>query len=90
MLRLLSLILSEGWRWEERWRRWSRQTADVLLPLLAQGRVRLDSLEALTSLLSLLHSFAPGTLRPVDAILQVLFTVHESEVSRLYLGDDTN
>lgn len=82
VLQLLSLILHEGWRWEDKWRRWSRQTADTILPLLAEGKIRLDSSSALFTFLQLLNNLAPGTLRPIDPVLKVFFAVQQSEVSK--------
>ncbi|XP_039275419.1 huntingtin isoform X2 [Nilaparvata lugens] len=79
VLHLLSLILGEGWRWEERWRKLSRHTADTILPKLAQGKVILEKPQHLASLLQLLNSLAPGTLRPVDQVLKVLFTAQQPE-----------
>ncbi|KAG8267650.1 hypothetical protein J6590_047235 [Homalodisca vitripennis] len=79
VLSLLARILSADSSGEE-CKRWSHQTADVLMPLLAQGRVRLDSAEAIGSLLSLLGSFLPRTLSPPDPVLRVLFTSQLYEV----------
>ncbi|KDR16213.1 huntingtin [Zootermopsis nevadensis] len=74
VLELLSMVLNESRESEERWRRWSRQVVDALLPLLAQGRVRLESREAQHSLQRLLASVAPCVLRPVDSLLRTLFS----------------
>jgi huntingtin len=74
VLELLSVVLNESHESEERWRRWSRQVVDILLPLLAQGRVRLESREAQHSLQRVLASVAPCVLRPVDSLLRTLFS----------------
>ncbi|XP_075211811.1 huntingtin isoform X2 [Lycorma delicatula] len=79
VLQLLGVILKEGWRWEERWRKWSRLTADTVLPTLAQDKVLLDTPDSLSSLLYLINSLAPGTLRPVDQILKVLFNTQQPQ-----------
>lgn len=84
MLSLLSMVLSAD-RSGEECKRWSHQTADVLMPLLTQGRVRLDCAEAVAALLNLLGSFLPRTLSPPDPILRVLFTsqLYVSQLSAL-------
>nr|CAD7264748.1 unnamed protein product [Timema shepardi] len=77
VLELLGLVLSEsrqGCDWEERWRRWSRQVMDTLLPLLAKGRVRLESRVAQLALHRLLAAASPCVLRPVDPLLKVLLS----------------
>ncbi|KAK7793413.1 hypothetical protein R5R35_014313 [Gryllus longicercus] len=77
VLDLLSAVLSER-ESEERWRRWSRQVIDALLPLLAQGRVRLESRAAQQALHRLLAACAPSVLRPADPLLRVLFATPPS------------
>nr|CAD7204343.1 unnamed protein product [Timema douglasi] len=77
VLELLGLVLAEsrqGCDWEERWRRWSRQVMDTLLPLLAKGRVRLESRVAQLALHRLLAAASPCVLRPVDPLLKVLLS----------------
>ncbi|RZF49148.1 hypothetical protein LSTR_LSTR008434 [Laodelphax striatellus] len=64
---------------QERWRKLSRHTADTILPKLAQGKIILEKPADLASLLRLLNSLAPGTLRPVDQVLKVLFTAQQPE-----------
>lgn len=79
------MVLNESRESEERWRRWSRQVVDALLPLLAQGRVRLESREAQHSLQRLLASVAPCVLRPVDSLLRTLFSEAPQMVSYFIL-----
>jgi len=81
VLELLSVVLNESRESDERWRRWSRQVVDTLLPLLAQGRVRLESRQAQHSLQRVLTSVAPCILRPVDSLLRTLFTEAPQMVS---------
>ena len=81
VLELLSMVLNESRESDERWRRWSRQIVDTLLPLLAQGRVRLESRQAQHSLQRVLTSVAPCILRPVDSLLRTLFTEAPQMVS---------
>jgi hypothetical protein len=85
VLELLSVVLNESRESEERWRRWSRQVVDTLLPLLAQGRVRLESREAQHSLQCVLASVAPCVLRPVDSLLRTLFSEAPQLVSYFIL-----
>ncbi|XP_049777630.1 huntingtin [Schistocerca cancellata] len=72
VLELLALVLSER-ESEERWRRWSRQVVDAVLPLLASGRIRLESREAQQALNRVLGAAAPSVLRPADPLLRSLF-----------------
>lgn len=58
---------------EEKWRRWSRLTIDSLLPVLAAGKVRLESKEAHIALVKLFSAVSPTVFRPVDPLLKVLF-----------------
>ncbi|XP_069698723.1 huntingtin isoform X2 [Periplaneta americana] len=74
VLELLSVVLTESRDSEERWRRWSRQLVDLLLPQLAQGRVRLESRTAQHALQRVLGAVAPCVLRPVDPLLRALFS----------------
>jgi huntingtin len=79
------MVLNESRDSEERWRRWSRQVVDTLLPLLAQGRVRLESRAAQHSLQHVLTSVAPCVLRPVDSLLRTLFSEVPGMVSYFIL-----
>ncbi|XP_071947754.1 huntingtin-like isoform X2 [Antedon mediterranea] len=57
---------------EEKWKRLSRQSIDIILPLLAKQQMNLDSQKALDSLHQLLAAVAPSALRPVDILLKTL------------------
>ncbi|XP_064420262.1 huntingtin isoform X1 [Latimeria chalumnae] len=60
---------------EDKWKRLSRQIADVILPMLAKQQMHLDSHEALGVLNSLFETVAPSSLRPVDMLLRSMFVI---------------
>ncbi|XP_058495756.1 huntingtin isoform X3 [Solea solea] len=60
---------------EDKWKRLSRQIADVILPMIAKQQMHLDSPEALGVLNTLFETVAPSSLRPVDMLLKSMFTV---------------
>ncbi|XP_048514714.1 huntingtin isoform X2 [Athalia rosae] len=70
---------------EEKWRRWSRLTIDSVLPVLAAGKIRLESKEAHIALVKLFSAVSPTVFRPVDPLLKVLFiqtpTLQDSTVT---------
>ncbi|XP_049423670.1 huntingtin isoform X6 [Epinephelus fuscoguttatus] len=59
---------------EDKWKRLSRQIADVILPMIARQQMHLDSPEALGVLNTLFETVAPSSLRPVDMLLKSMFT----------------
>uniref|UniRef100_A0A3Q3F7X8 Huntingtin n=1 Tax=Labrus bergylta TaxID=56723 RepID=A0A3Q3F7X8_9LABR len=66
---------------EDKWKRLSRQIADVILPLIAKQQMHLDSPEALGVLNTLFETVAPSSLRPVDMLLKSMFTTPASMAS---------
>lgn len=60
---------------EEKWRRWSRLSTDTILPLLASGKIRVETKQADSALMKLFAAVSPTVFRPVDPLLKVLFTV---------------
>ncbi|XP_051784194.1 huntingtin isoform X2 [Erpetoichthys calabaricus] len=58
---------------EDKWKRLSRQIADIILPMLAKQQMHLDSHEALGVLNTLFETVAPSSLRPVDMLLRSMF-----------------
>ncbi|XP_069561005.1 huntingtin isoform X4 [Brachyistius frenatus] len=60
---------------EDKWKRLSRQIADVILPMIARQQMHLDSPEALGVLNTLFETVAPSSLRPVDMLLKSMFTI---------------
>uniref|UniRef100_A0A3B3R269 Huntingtin n=1 Tax=Paramormyrops kingsleyae TaxID=1676925 RepID=A0A3B3R269_9TELE len=58
---------------EDKWKRLSRQIADVILPMIAKQQMHLDSHEALGVLNTLFETVAPSSLRPVDMLLKSMF-----------------
>ncbi|XP_043476526.1 huntingtin [Leptopilina heterotoma] len=59
---------------EEKWRRWSRSVMETLLPMLAAGKVRIESKEAHAAVVKLCATVSPTVFRPVDPLLKVLLT----------------
>ncbi|KAK1886925.1 Huntingtin [Dissostichus eleginoides] len=59
---------------EDKWKRLSRQIADVILPMISKQQMHLDSPEALGVLNTLFETVAPSSLRPVDMLLKSMFT----------------
>ncbi|XP_053714041.1 huntingtin-like isoform X2 [Synchiropus splendidus] len=59
---------------EDKWKRLSRQIADIILPMIAKQQMHLDSPEALGVLNTLFEIVAPSSLRPVDMLLKSMFT----------------
>lgn len=66
---------------EDKWKRLSRQIADIILPMLAKQQMHLDSHEALGVLNTLFEIVAPSSLRPVDMLLRSMFVVPSAMVS---------
>ncbi|CAB0030414.1 unnamed protein product [Trichogramma brassicae] len=63
---------------EEKWRRWSRQALDTILPMLSSRKVRLEFNEANFALIKLFSAASPTVFRPVDPLLKVLLAVPPS------------
>jgi len=74
VLRLLALILNQSRKDAERVRRWSIKILDALFPLLKSSQVRLDSWEALESLMQLFRAMPKTVADDLDPLLIVLFT----------------
>ncbi|XP_047435098.1 huntingtin isoform X6 [Mugil cephalus] len=66
---------------EDKWKRLSRQIADVILPMIAKQQMHLDSPEALGVLNTLFETVAPSSLRPVDMLLKSMFTIPSTMAS---------
>ncbi|XP_053314203.1 huntingtin [Spea bombifrons] len=60
---------------EDKWKRLSRQIADIILPMLSKQQMHIDSHEALGVLNTLFETLAPSSLRPVDMLLRSMFVV---------------
>ncbi|XP_063313793.1 huntingtin [Pelobates fuscus] len=63
---------------EDKWKRLSRQIADVILPMLSKQQMHIDSHEALGVLNTLFETLAPSSLRPVDMLLRSMFVIPSS------------
>ncbi|XP_046383294.1 huntingtin isoform X2 [Ischnura elegans] len=97
VLDLLAVVVRESRsESEELWRRWSRNAADAVLPLVAWGRVRLEGERdersapygsgcPQASLHRFLAALAPPVLRPVDPLLRTLFSTshHPSQMAAI-------
>ncbi|XP_033353075.1 huntingtin isoform X1 [Bombus vosnesenskii] len=83
IIELLALCLTESrfsgdGNGEEKWRRWSRLTMDSVLPMLAAGKVRIESEKAHVALIKLFAAISPTVFRPVDSLLKVLLVKPDS------------
>ncbi|KAG7190657.1 hypothetical protein KM043_006738 [Ampulex compressa] len=79
VIELLALCLTESrfscdGNGEEKWRKWSRQTMDTVLPILAAGKLRIECERAHIALVKLFAAVSPTVFRPVDPLLKVLFS----------------
>ncbi|XP_030306272.1 huntingtin [Calypte anna] len=66
---------------EDKWKRLSRQIADIILPMLAKQQMHIDSHDALGVLNTLFEILAPSSLRPVDMLLRSMFVTPKTMVS---------
>ncbi|XP_066576205.1 huntingtin isoform X3 [Amia ocellicauda] len=66
---------------EDKWKRLSRQIADIILPMIAKQQMHLDSHEALGVLNTLFETVAPSSLRPVDMLLRSMFVTPGTMIS---------
>ncbi|KAJ8783450.1 hypothetical protein J1605_009155 [Eschrichtius robustus] len=67
---------------EDKWKRLSRQIADIILPMLARQQMHIDSHEALGVLNTLFEILAPSSLRPVDMLLRSMFVTPDTLASK--------
>uniref|UniRef100_UPI00358E7878 huntingtin isoform X3 n=1 Tax=Myxine glutinosa TaxID=7769 RepID=UPI00358E7878 len=74
VLAMLVLVLQQCRKEnEDKWKKLSRQVADLILPMLAKQQINLDCKEALGVLNTLFEELSPSSLRPVDILLKALF-----------------
>ncbi|KAM7156171.1 huntingtin isoform 1-T1 [Molossus nigricans] len=66
---------------EDKWKRLSRQVADVILPMLAKQQMHIGSHEALGVLNTVFETLAPSSLRPVDMLLRSMFVTPDTMAS---------
>ncbi|XP_044273862.1 huntingtin isoform X3 [Varanus komodoensis] len=82
VLEMFILVLQQCHREnEDKWKRLSRQIADIILPMLAKQQMYIDSHEALGVLNMLFEILAPSALRPVDMLLRSMFVTPATMVS---------
>ncbi|XP_074614489.1 huntingtin-like isoform X2 [Acropora palmata] len=73
VLEMLVTVVNCYQRDEVKWKSLSGQIIDLLLPLLANQKVHLESEYGIKMLQNLFAAVAPGSLWPVDVLLRVLF-----------------
>jgi len=88
VIELLALCLAESrfsgdGNGEEKWRRWSRLTMDTVLPVLAGGKLKIESEKAHVALVKLFAAVSPTVFRPVDPLLKILFTASISNTASI-------
>ncbi|XP_072857095.2 huntingtin isoform X2 [Pogona vitticeps] len=82
VLEMFILVLQQCHREnEDKWKRLSRQIADIILPMLAKQQMQIDSHEALGVLNTLFEILAPSALRPVDMLLRSMFVTPNTMAS---------
>ncbi|XP_062991957.1 huntingtin isoform X2 [Elgaria multicarinata webbii] len=82
VLEMFILVLQQCHREnEDKWKRLSRQIADIILPMLAKQQIHIDSHEALGVLNTLFEILAPSALRPVDMLLRSMFVTPSTMAS---------
>lgn len=77
VIKLLALVVNESKYCNdngERWIRWSRQIADIILPMMKQSRMRLECHESQVALQSLLFVLNPVVFKPITQVLIVLLS----------------
>lgn len=57
----------------ERWLRWSKQIADIILPTMSKSKSRLESRDSQIAMQKLLFVLNPVVFKPVNAVLEALF-----------------
>ncbi len=72
VIAVVGAVQAEGG--DERWRKISRTLADVVIPLLASQKIRIKDKRSLDLVRALFATLAPGSLRPVDPLLEALLT----------------
>ncbi|XP_068709184.1 huntingtin-like [Montipora foliosa] len=73
VLEMLVTVINCYQRDEVKWKNLSGQIIDLLLPLLCNQKVNLESEYGVEMLQNLFAAVAPGSLWPVDVLLRVLF-----------------
>lgn len=77
VIQLLALVVNESKYCNdngERWNRWSKQIAEILLPVLGQHRVKMESPKSQTAVYNLVVSLNPMVFKPITEVLKVLFS----------------
>ncbi|KAL3192992.1 hypothetical protein MRX96_058498 [Rhipicephalus microplus] len=70
---LLAVVHHSYQEGEDRWKKFSRQLIDVILPMMSRTQVHLDTRHSLSVLQRLFDAVSPSVFRPVDILLKALF-----------------
>lgn len=84
VIHLLTLILNESKYCNDnsdKWLKWSKQVADVFLPMLKQNKIVINNKTALTSIRKLIYVLNPTVFKPINEILLILFDEPPYKVS---------
>lgn len=84
IIELLVLILNESKFCTdntEKWLKWSQQVADIFLPNLNDNKIRLDTIESLTTIRKLIFVLNPSVFKPINDVLIMSFQNPPTNVS---------
>ncbi|KAF5303786.1 hypothetical protein FQR65_LT08121 [Abscondita terminalis] len=76
VIHLLTLILNDSKYCNDntdRWFKWSRQVADVFLPMFKQNKIIINNKSSLTCIRKLVYVLNPSVFKPLNEILFILF-----------------
>ncbi|KAF5273906.1 hypothetical protein FQA39_LY01021 [Lamprigera yunnana] len=76
VVHLLTLILNESKYCNDntdKWYKWSKQVADVFIPMLKQTKVIINDKKSLTCIRKLIYVLNPSVFKPINEILIILF-----------------
>ncbi|KAK4875471.1 hypothetical protein RN001_011893 [Aquatica leii] len=76
VIHLLTLILNESKYCNDntdKWYKWSRQVADVFLPMFKQNKIVINNKSSLTCVRKLVYVLNPSVFKPLNEILFILF-----------------
>ncbi|RWS31040.1 huntingtin-like protein [Leptotrombidium deliense] len=70
----ITIIVQSRKEGDEKWRKISRQVMDAILPLLMKQQINIDDYHSLDIVHRLFEAVSPVVFRPVDYLLNVLFS----------------
>lgn len=65
----------------EKWHRWSKQVADVFLPMLKRNKIAFDDSKSLLAVRRLVYVLNPSIFKPINDVLIILFDEPPTKVS---------